>query len=75
VALGSVITSSTSWLLSVFLSFIAMILVQAYIVGFGSSHGGAQAQMYRDSLYCKYRSMLAFRAGAESAAGGEARDR
>lgn len=70
IGLGSVITSSTSWILSTFLSFIAMILVQAYIAAFHESHGGMQAQMYMDALYCKYRSLLAYRAGLKSGALG-----
>lgn len=63
VALGSVITSSTSWVLSVFLCFTAMVLLQSYIVGFQRVHGDEQSQMFIDALYCKYRSMIAFQQG------------
>ena len=72
-AAGSVITSSTSWVLSIFVCFETIVLTQAYIVGFQRVHGEEQAQMYLDALYVKYKSMRAFQAGrAAGLRGGEA---
>jgi len=67
-ALGSVLSSSSSWPVCVFASFLTILLAHAYTDGFHKCHGETQAQMYRDSLYCGYRSSLAWRAGRSGAA-------
>lgn len=73
-ALGSVITSSTSWVLSIFLCFETIVLAQAYISGFQRVHGDEQSQMYIDALYVKYKSLRAFEAGKAAGARGIAAD-
>jgi len=66
-ALGSVITSSTSWILSIFVCFVTIVLTQAYITGFQRVHGDEQAQMFLDALFVKYKALRAFDTGKKAA--------
>ena len=65
-ALGSVITSSTSWVMSVFVCFTTLVLAYAYISGFLRVHGDEQAQMFIDSLYMRYKAARAYQMGKEA---------
>lgn len=61
---GAVVTSSLvgapdDWLRTLIISFVIMVLTQTLVHGFALHHGVAQAQMYRDSLYCAYRELRA----------------
>ena len=69
IALRALATNSTSWSRAVFINFVVIVAVEAYISSFRRVHGDAQAQIFLDALYCRYQAARALRAGRLSATG------
>lgn len=57
-----VVRPETGWLRATLLYFFLSLVTHAYLVSFCSSHGEQQAQMYRDTLYCRYKAAEAVQA-------------
>ena len=71
IALRSLTTISASWTQAVFVNFVVIVAVEAYASSFRRVHVDNQAQIFLDSLYCKYQAARALAAGRLSRSSGE----
>ena len=74
IALRSLTTISASWTQAVFVNFVVIVAVEAYASSFRRVHADTQAQIFLDSLYCKYQAARALAAGRRSSSSDEATD-
>jgi len=63
-----VVRPETGWLRATLLYFFLSLITYSFIIGFCASHGGQQAQMYRDTLYCRYKAAEAVQAAQKRCA-------
>ena len=58
---GAIIQPSDGWIRITVITMVIILLVQIYSAGFSHVHGDLQAQILRDTTYCKYNVLLSQR--------------